>query len=113
MKPKLWREIGGTWQSFNTGVMVGVGLPLLALAGIVAGVYLWTRKVPFLDHIEEQEGERRLILKLMAPAEAREAFSRRRDEFQTLRERIRTEARAAVDEAETELMLELVQEREA
>jgi hypothetical protein len=112
MKPRLWREIAGFWQSFNKGVLVGMGLPLLALVSIVAGVYLWTRKIPFLADIEEQDGERRLILKLMEPAEAQVAYRRRRAEFRTLRERIRTEAEVAIDEVEAQHLLDLAQESE-
>lgn len=111
MKPKLG-QVAGLWQSFNRGVLIGMGLPLLALAGIVGGIYLWTRKIPFLADIEERGGERRLILKLMEPAEAQAAYRRRRAEFKTLRERVRTGAQAAVDEVETQYMLSLVRERD-
>lgn len=105
-----WRDIAGLWQSFNKGIVVGMGLPLLALAGILGGVYLWTRRIPFLANIEDRDGKRRLILELMEPAEAQAAYQRRRAELQALRERIRTEVEAAIDEVETECMLELVRE---
>lgn len=110
MRFGAWRDLAGLWQSFNKGMLVGMGLPVLALAGIVAGVYLWTRRIPFLANVEERDGERRLILELMEPADARVAYQRRRAEIQALRERIRTEVQAAVDEVETQHMLELVQE---
>ena len=112
MKFGFWRELAGISQSFSRGVMVGVAVPLLALAGIVAGVYLWTRKIPFLADVEEREGERRLILKLMEPAEAQAAFGRRRAEWQSLRDRIRAGVEAAADEVETQECLTLVQESE-
>ncbi|MBU0495068.1 MAG: hypothetical protein KKA73_04230 [Chloroflexi bacterium] len=110
MKPKLWRDMNRAWERFYLGIMVGVGLPVLALAGIVGGIYLWTRKIPFLADIEEQDGERRLILTLMEPAQVQAAYRQRQAELRALRERIVARAQAAVDEVEAEHLIALVQE---
>jgi hypothetical protein len=112
MKFGLWREIAGLWGDFGRGVLVGTAVPLLALAGIVAGIYLWTRKIPFLADVEEREGERRLVLKLMESAEAQAAFGHRRAEWQALRNRIRAGVESAADEVETQECLTLAQESE-
>ena len=65
--------------NFLGGLIVGLVLPVAAVAGVVGGVYLFTKKVPFFSQetADEATGERSLELKLMAPEEAQAAFSGR------------------------------------
>jgi hypothetical protein len=58
-------------RHFIVGWLVGLLAPVAALAGIVAGVYFFTKKVPFISGIEEQEHGRRLVIDLVEPDEAR------------------------------------------
>ncbi len=58
-------------RHFFVGWLVGLLAPVAALAGIVAGVYFFTKKVPFISGIEEQEHGRRLVIDLVEPDEAR------------------------------------------
>ena len=65
--------------NFIGGLVVGLIAPVVAVAGIVGGVYLFTKKVPFFSQVtvDEASGERSLTLSLMAPGEARSAFESR------------------------------------
>jgi hypothetical protein len=66
--------------SFVTGCLVGLLAPVAALAAIVGGIYLLTRKVPFLSHTwPDDEGGQHLSLKLMPPDQARAAFVREKE----------------------------------
>ncbi|MFZ5916227.1 MAG: hypothetical protein ACOYZ7_04795 [Chloroflexota bacterium] len=68
---------------FVAGLILGLTAPLAALAGLVGGVYLFTHKVPFFRQglADEATGERSLVLQLMSPEEARQAFEARRVEL--------------------------------
>lgn len=87
-------------RAFTLGIAVGAATPIIAIAGIVGGIYLFTKKVPFLSDILEEGGERILIIKLMGPEETKAALARRKDEIVTLFEEIKTRIRAAIGEAE-------------
>ena len=51
-----------------SGFFTGVAAPLAAIAGMVALVRVLTGKVPYLGHVyTDDEGERHLSFKLMAP----------------------------------------------
>jgi len=66
--------------SFITGCLVGLLAPVAALAAIVGGIYLLTRKVPFLSHTwPDDEGGQHLSLKLMPPDQAQAAFVREKE----------------------------------
>jgi hypothetical protein len=69
--------------NFFGGLTVGLAAPLIAVAGIVGGVYLFTKKVPFVSQVttDETTGERSLTLKLMAPGEAKAALEARQTEL--------------------------------
>lgn len=77
--------------SFFGGLVVGLIAPVAALAGIVGGVYLFTKKVPFASQVVEDEasGERSLTLTLMPPDEAQAAFQARLAELKDAWARIR------------------------
>lgn len=65
--------------NFFGGLVVGLVAPVAAVAGVVGGVYLFTKKVPFFSQVtaDEATGERSLTLKLMTPAEAQAALKGR------------------------------------
>jgi len=85
-------------RAFTLGIAVGAATPVIAIAGIVGGIYLFTKKVPFLSNIVAEGGERRLIIQLMEPEEAKAALGQRKDEIVTFFEEIRTRIRDAVNE---------------
>jgi len=85
-------------RAFALGIAMGVATPIIAIAGIVGGIYLFTKRIPFLSDIVEEGGERSLIIKLMEPEEAKAALAERKDEILTLFEEIRARIRAAVNE---------------
>ncbi len=78
-------------RNFMFGLFAGVLVPVAAVAGIVAGIYAFTQKVPFVTDIEEHDGERRLILRLVEPEEARGLFQRGRQAAQAFGDEIRSE----------------------
>lgn len=73
------------------GWIVGLLVPVTTLAGIVAGIYFFTRQIPFITQIEEEGGERRLVVELVEPEEARGLFQRGREAARAFGEEIRTE----------------------
>ena len=80
---------------FVTGYVTGVVAPVAGLAAIVGGIYLFTRKVPFLSHTwPDEEGGQHLSLKLMPPDEAQAAFAREKErigaELKTMGAEIKT-----------------------
>jgi len=95
-------EALGVPRAFTLGIAVGAATPIIAIAGIVGGIYLFTKKVPFLSDIVEEGGERSLIIKLMEPEEAKAALAQRKDEIVTFFEEIKTRMRAAVNETSEE-----------
>lgn len=78
-------------RNFVFGMAAGVLVPVAALAGIVAGVYAFTRKVPFVTDIEEYDGERRLTVRLVEPQEARALFQKGKEAAQAFGDEIRGE----------------------
>jgi len=79
--------------SFFGGLAVGLAAPLIAVAGIVGGVYLFTKKVPFVSQVttDETTGERRLTLNLMAPREAKAALEARQAELKEAWAKLKSE----------------------
>jgi hypothetical protein len=64
-------ELSTVPRFFIVGWFVGLLAPVAAVAGIVGGIYFFTRKVPFVKGIEEHEHGRRLVIELVEPDEAR------------------------------------------
>jgi hypothetical protein len=79
--------------NFLGGLIVGLALPVAAVAGVVGGVYLFTKKVPFFSQVtaDEATGERSLELELMSPEEAQAAFSGRLAELKETWARVRAD----------------------
>ena len=79
-------------RHFVAGWLVGILVPAAGLAGIVAGIYMFTRRIPFITQVEEEEtGERRLILKLVEPDEARDLAQRGKEAAKAFGDEIRSE----------------------
>jgi hypothetical protein len=81
----ILRELLSVPVNFFGGLAVGLVAPVAAVAGIVGGVYLFTKKVPFFRQAtaDETTGERSLTLSLMTPDEAKSAFESRLAELKT------------------------------
>jgi hypothetical protein len=80
--------------SFLNGFVVGVVAPVSVVAGVVGGVYLFTKRVPFISQRTaggEATGERRLTLELMTPDEARAALEVHQAEFKAMWDKLSAE----------------------
>jgi len=78
-------------RSFMFGWLAGIVVPLASLAGVISGIYLLTKKIPFVTEVLEQEGDRRLVVKLVEPEEARTLLQRSREAAREFRDEIRAE----------------------
>lgn len=89
--PSLMDEVMAVPRNFAFGLLTGLLVPVATIAGLVAGVYLFTRKVPFITEIREEDGERHLMVRLVEPEEARSLFQRSREAIQAFGDEIRVE----------------------
>ncbi len=78
-------------RSFVFGLLSGVLVPVAGLAGIIGGIYLLTGRVPFITQVDEEIGERRLIVQLVEPEEARGLLRRGGEAVMSFGDEIRTE----------------------
>jgi hypothetical protein len=78
-------------RSFVFGLLSGVLVPVAGLGGIVAGIYLLTGRVPFITRVDEEAGERRLIVQLVEPEEARGLLRKGGEAAMSFGDEIRTE----------------------
>jgi hypothetical protein len=81
-------ELVAVPRNFVLGLFTGLLFPVAAIAGVVVGIYLFTRKVPFVTEIREADDERHLIVKLVEPEEARNLFQRGREAVQAFGDEI-------------------------
>jgi hypothetical protein len=88
--------------NFFGGLIVGLTAPLVAVAGIVGGVYLFTKKVLSISQVtaDEATGERSLTLQLMAPDEAKAAFEARLAELEEVWVKVKSELEEMTRQAE-------------
>ena len=86
-------------RSLAFGFLAGLLVPVAALAGIVGGIYLLTRKVPFITEIVERDDQRHLIVKLVEPDEARDLLREGKKAAQAFGDEIRLELEGASDVA--------------
>ncbi len=89
--PSFMDEIMAVPRNFAFGLIAGLAVPVATIAGVVAGIYLFTKKVPFITEIREEGEERQLILKLVEPEEARSIFQRGREAAEAFGDEIRAE----------------------
>jgi len=86
------------------GYFVGLLAPVAALAAIVGGIYLLTRKVPFLSHTSpDDEGGQRLSLKLMPPDQAQAVFVREKERISADLNAMSAEIKAFAERAQTSM----------
>jgi len=86
--------------SFITGYLVGLLAPVAGLAAIVGGIYLLTRKVPFLSHSwPDDEGGQHLSLKLMPPDQAQAAFIQEKERISADLNTVSAEIKALAEQA--------------
>jgi hypothetical protein len=86
--------------SFITGYLVGLLAPVAGLAAIVGGIYLLTRKVPFLSHSwPDDEGGQHLSLKLMPPDQAQAAFIQEKERISADLNTVSAEIKALAEPA--------------
>jgi hypothetical protein len=81
-------------RSFAFGWFAGLLGPIAAMAGVVLGIYLFTKKVPFITEIAEEDGRRRLTIELVEPYEARSLIQRGTEAAQSFGDEIRSELEA-------------------
>jgi len=85
---------------FIAGYLVGLLAPVAAVAAIVGGIYLFTRRVPFLSHTwPDDEGGQHLSLKLMPPDQARAAFVREKERISADLSTMSAEIKTLVEQA--------------
>lgn len=87
-------ELLGVPRSFACGWLAGLLAPVAAIAGVVGGIYLFTKKVPFITELVERDGERHLIVELVEPYEARSLIQRGTEAAQSFGDEIRSELEA-------------------
>jgi hypothetical protein len=83
-------------RSFALGWLAGLLVPVAVLAGTVAGIYVFTQKVPIVAQIDEEDGERRLIVRLVETDEARGLLQRGSDAAKAFGDEIRSEFEVSV-----------------
>jgi hypothetical protein len=86
--------------SFLSGFFTGLAAPLVAIAGVVAGVRFLTGKVPFLGHAwDDEESGRHLSFKLVAPDQVQELFDEQKEQIGGDIVKMKDEIQAIIEEA--------------
>jgi hypothetical protein len=89
--------------NFLSGFITGLVAPIAAIAGMVALTRLLTGKVPYLGHIfEDEQGERHLSLKLVAPEQVKELFEEQKKQYGGEIIKMQSEIRAIIEETRAE-----------
>ena len=86
--------------NFFAGFLTGLVAPVAAVAAAVAGIRLLTGKVPFLDHVwEDEEGERHLSFKLVSPDQVGDLFAEQKEQIGGELGKMKAEIQAIIEEA--------------
>ena len=81
------------------GFVLGLVAPVAAIAAMVAGVRLFTGKVPFLGQVgDAEEGGRQLSFGLVPPEQVGELFAQQKDEIGGDIAKIQSEIKAIIEE---------------
>ena len=90
--------------NFLFGYVTGVVAPLAAIAAMVAGIRLFTGKVPFLTPVQEEDegGDRQLSIGLVSPDEAAELFAEQKEQIGREFSGMKAEIQAVMEEGKTE-----------
>lgn len=86
----LW-DLMAVPRSFAFGLLSGALVPAASLGGIIAGIYLLTGRLPFITQVDEEIGERRLIVELVDPDRARGLLQKGGETARSFGDEIRTE----------------------
>jgi hypothetical protein len=86
--------------SFFAGYVTGLLVPLAAIAAMVAGVRLFTGKVPFLTRAEEkdEDGHGQLTIRLVPSDEAGPLFAEQKEQLGREFSGMRAEIQALMEE---------------
>ena len=84
-------ELTAVPRNFFLGWLAGMVVPVITLAATVAGVYLYTSKVPFVTAVDEEDGERRLTVRLVEPEKAQERLRQGRKALLAFGDEVRSE----------------------
>lgn len=84
------------------GLILGLVIPIAAIAAAVAGVRLLTGKMPFVALSGEGTPERSLAVSLVPPEQAGEMFAVQKEKMGGEIARMQTEIRKIVEEARAE-----------
>jgi hypothetical protein len=84
-------ELTAVPRNFLLGWLMGMLVPLVGLAATVAGVYLYTNKVPFVTGVDEEDGQRRLTVALVEPKQAQERLRQGREALVAFGDEVRGE----------------------
>jgi hypothetical protein len=86
-----------------SGFVTGVVAPIAAIAGMVALMRLLTGKVPYLGHIyEEEEGDRHLSFKLVAPEQVKDLFQEQKEQYGGDIVKLQAEIKSIIEETRAE-----------
>jgi hypothetical protein len=88
-------------SSFFAGLVTGLVAPLAAIAAMVAGVRLFTGKVPFLARAEENDEDSggQLTIRLVPVVEAGPLFAEQKEQLRGEFSAMRAEIQAVMEEA--------------
>jgi hypothetical protein len=86
--------------SFFAGFVTGILAPVAAIAAMVAGVRLFTGKVPFLARAEEkdEDGVGQLTIRLVPSDEAGPLYAEQKEQLSTEFSGMKAEIQAVVEE---------------
>ena len=87
-------------SSFFAGLVTGLVAPLAAIAAMVAGVRLFTGKVPFLARAEgvDEESDGQLTIRLVPSDEAGPLYAEQKEQLSTEFSGMKAEIQAVVEE---------------
>ena len=89
--------------NFFGGCIVGLAAAVAAMAAVVGGVRLLTGKVPFPSPVGDEQGEKRLSLRLVPPDQVGGLFAEQKQKVGDDLANLRTEIRAIVQETRAEM----------
>ena len=91
-------------SSFFAGLVTGLVAPLAAIAAMVAGIRLFTGKVPFLARAEgvDEESDRQLTIRLVPTDEAGPLYAEQKEQLGREFGGMRAEIQAVMEEGKTE-----------
>jgi hypothetical protein len=89
------------------GFIVGLVAPVAAIAAMIAGIRLFTGKVPFLGQVwDTEEGGRQLAFKLVPPEQVGEMFAQQKDEIGGDIAKMQAEIKAIIEETKEQAQAE-------